>query len=114
MAVYYLGRVSAVILSKHAIANINLQGYDAKGGSVASPFPPGLKFLSGNSNARSFNSTALTYNGNASYPGVPVANRVTFACIDYNNHMPQKPYMANTNWWVSRLPLLRVFELTQI
>jgi hypothetical protein len=79
-------------------AYIILQGYDAQGGSVASPFPPGLKFLSGNSNARAFNSTALTYNDNATYPGVPIANRVTFACIDYNNPMPQTNYMSNTNW----------------
>jgi len=80
------------------IADTNPQGYDAMGGSFASPFPPGLKFLSGNNNARAFDSTTLTYNGDATYPGVPVANRVTFACIDYNNPMPQTPYMANTNW----------------
>lgn len=98
MAVYYLGRVSAVVVSGILVAYTTSQGYDAMGGSVASPFPPGLKFLSGNSNTRTFNTTALTYNGNATHPGVPVANRVTFACIDYNNPMPQTPYMANTNW----------------
>jgi hypothetical protein len=79
-------------------AYITIQGYDAQGGSVASPFPSGPKLLSGNSNAKAFNSTALTYNGNPTYPGVPIANRVTFACIDYNNPMPQTNHMSNTNW----------------
>ncbi|KFY78023.1 hypothetical protein V499_02735 [Pseudogymnoascus sp. VKM F-103] len=79
MAVYYLGR-----------------GMDAAGGTKASPFPKGLKFLSGNNNARSYDANTKTY-GNATYPNVPVADRVTFACIDYKNPKPQAHYMSDTN-----------------
>ncbi|KFY47208.1 hypothetical protein V495_02060 [Pseudogymnoascus sp. VKM F-4514 (FW-929)] len=79
MAVYYLGR-----------------GMGAAGGTKASPFPKGIKFLSGNNNARSYDANTMTY-GNATYPNVPVANRVTFACIDYNNPKPQANYMSDAN-----------------
>lgn len=70
---------------------------DAAGGTKASPFPKGLKFLSGNNNARSYDANTKTY-GNATYPNVPVADRVTFACIDYKNPKPQAHYMSDTNW----------------
>jgi hypothetical protein len=70
---------------------------DGAGGTKASPFPKGIKFLSGNNNARSYDANTMTY-GNATYPNVPVANRVTFACIDYNSPKPQANYMSDTNW----------------
>ncbi|KFY16649.1 hypothetical protein V492_01177 [Pseudogymnoascus sp. VKM F-4246] len=81
MAVYYLGR-----------------GMDAAGGTLAAPFPKGLKFLSGNNNARSYDADTMTY-GNDKYPSVPVANRVTFACVDYNSPRPETHYMSDTNWY---------------
>ncbi|TAQ86807.1 hypothetical protein B7494_g4889 [Chlorociboria aeruginascens] len=80
MAIYYLGR-----------------GADPAGNTVASPFPAGLKMLSGNNNARSFDNTTMTYSGDPNNPPTQVANRVTFACIDYNSPQAENPYMANTN-----------------
>ncbi|KFZ11851.1 hypothetical protein V502_07371 [Pseudogymnoascus sp. VKM F-4520 (FW-2644)] len=79
MAVYYLGR-----------------GMDAAGGTLAGPFPKGLKFLSGNNDARSYDANTMTY-GNETYPSVPIANRVTFACVDYNNPRPETHYISDTN-----------------
>ncbi|OBT81142.1 hypothetical protein VE02_10183 [Pseudogymnoascus sp. 03VT05] len=79
MAVYYLGR-----------------GKDAAGGTMASPFPKGLKFLSGNNNARSYDANTMTY-GNDMNASVPIANRVTFACVDYSNPRPETHYMSDTN-----------------
>ncbi|OBT75530.1 hypothetical protein VF21_04894 [Pseudogymnoascus sp. 05NY08] len=79
MAVYYLGR-----------------GKDAAGGTMASPFPKGLKFLSGNNNATSYDANTMTY-GNDMYASVPIANRVTFACVDYDNPRPETHYMLDTN-----------------
>lgn len=70
---------------------------DSAGGTLAATFPKGLKFLSGNNNARSYDANTMTY-GNETYPSVPIANRVTFACVDYNNPRPETHYMSNTNW----------------
>lgn len=44
------------------------------------PFPPGLQMLTGDSLARSYDNTTMTW-GNATYPGRPVADRVSFACL---------------------------------
>ena len=77
MAVYYLGRGMG------------------PNGSSAQPFPPGLKMMSGNNYARSYNDTAMTW-GNSTYPSRPLADRVSFACIDYNNPMAQTPGLDNT------------------
>ncbi|OBT54723.1 hypothetical protein VE04_03981 [Pseudogymnoascus sp. 24MN13] len=79
MAVYYLGR-----------------GKNAAGSNLAAPFPKGLKFLSGNNNARSYDANTMTY-GNDMYLGVPIANRVTFAWVDYNKLRPETHYMSDTN-----------------
>ncbi len=72
MAVYYLGRGST-----------NPGDYSA--------FPKGLKMLSGNNNARSYDNTTLT----TSSGGRPVADRVSFACIDYNNPHSETPGFGN-------------------
>ncbi|OBT92322.1 hypothetical protein VE01_09379 [Pseudogymnoascus verrucosus] len=79
MAVYYLGG-----------------GKNAAGSNLAAPFPKGLKFLSSNNNARSYDASTMAY-GNAMYPDIPIANRVTFACVDYNNPRPETHYMSDTN-----------------
>ena len=47
-------------------------------------FPKGLKLFSGNSDARSFDATTLTVPG-----GRPIAERVNFACVDYENPGPE-------------------------
>ncbi|RDW73681.1 hypothetical protein BP5796_07123 [Coleophoma crateriformis] len=77
MAVYYLGR-----------------GIGADGSSAV-PFPEGLRMLSGNSFARHYDNTIMTW-GNETYPPRPVADRVSFACLDYNSK-PQTSGMVNTN-----------------
>lgn len=69
MAVYYLGR-----------------GADANGNKVASPFPPGLKMLSGINTARTQDLAARTY-GNSSYPSRLVSEAVSMACINYTPGM---------------------------
>lgn len=85
MAVYYLGR-----------------GVDAYGNPNATPFPPGFKMLSGNNNARIYDDTTMTW-GNETYPPTQVANRVTFACLNYENEPPQTNNMSSTNWYESEL-----------
>ncbi|RDW68089.1 hypothetical protein BP6252_09485 [Coleophoma cylindrospora] len=77
MAVYYLGR-----------------GIGADGSSAV-PFPEGLRMLSGNNLARHYDSTTMTW-GNKTYPPRPVADRVSFACIDYSHAIPQSTGMVNT------------------
>ncbi|KIM96518.1 hypothetical protein OIDMADRAFT_148350 [Oidiodendron maius Zn] len=79
MAVYYLGR-----------------GVDAYGNPNATPFPPGFKMFSGNNNARTYDSETMTW-GNSTYPPTEVANRVTFACLNYANEPPQTYNMSSTN-----------------
>ncbi|KAL8697703.1 MAG: hypothetical protein Q9201_006976 [Fulgogasparrea decipioides] len=70
MTVYYLGRGN----------DKNIQ-----------PFPPGFRMVSGNKNARSYNKQALI-------PGSdrPIADRVSFACLDANPSKEQ-PGMTETN-----------------
>ncbi|KAI9830739.1 MAG: hypothetical protein M1819_005403 [Sarea resinae] len=72
MAVYYLGRDNN---------ETDLQ-----------PFPPGFRMLSGNMLSRSYDNSTLTY-----LNGQPVANRVSFACLDYSNPHPEEPYMSITD-----------------
>jgi hypothetical protein len=55
-----------------------------------------MKMQTGNSTARVYDSSTMTY-GNGTYPPRPVADRVSFACIDYNHPRPQTANMSNTN-----------------
>ena len=73
--VYYLGR---------GVNDSNIQ-----------PFPPGFRVLSGDSGVRAFDSSTLTY-GNLQYGSEPIANRVSFACLD-TEPMAEQPYMFRTN-----------------
>lgn len=58
------------------------------------PFPKGMMILSGDKSARSYDNTTMTY-GTKEYPGRPVADRVTFNCLD--DEIVEKSYMHNTN-----------------
>ncbi|KAK5193940.1 hypothetical protein LTR99_005830 [Exophiala xenobiotica] len=60
------------------------------------PFPYGFKMLSGDSTARSYDNSTMTY-GNKTYGSRPVSDRVSFVCIDYNNPQQETPYLNNTN-----------------
>lgn len=53
-------------------------------------FPPGYRVLSGDAAARSYDASTLTY-GNKQYGGEPIANRVSFACLDSSGPMPETP-----------------------
>jgi hypothetical protein len=97
MAVYYLGRVSLDAYQFYFLAYQFRQGKNAAGSNLAASFPKGLKFLSGNNNARSYDANTMTY-GNDMYLGVPIANRVTFAWVYYNKLRPETHYMSDTNW----------------
>jgi Domain of unknown function (DUF1996)/WSC domain len=55
------------------------------------PFPPGFQMLSGDSNVRSYDNTTLTYLNTR-----PVADRVSFACLDSSGPMAEQPYMFRT------------------
>ncbi|KAK1081015.1 hypothetical protein LTR33_005045 [Friedmanniomyces endolithicus] len=71
--------------------------YLARGPNVTSiiPFPPGFKILSGDKSARSYDNETLTW-GNAAYPGRPIADRVSFACLPASGPEPaNQPYMFN-------------------
>lgn len=87
MAVYYLGR-----------------GVDAYSNATATPFPEGFKVLSGNNNARTYDNDTMTW-GNATYPPTQVANRVNFACLNYEDEPPATNNMSNTDWYLALLPL---------
>lgn len=54
------------------------------------PFPPGFRVLSGDSAARSYDASTLTY-GNRQYGGRPIADRTSFACLDRSGPMPETP-----------------------
>ncbi|KAM0719184.1 hypothetical protein Q7P37_005089 [Cladosporium fusiforme] len=58
------------------------------------PFPKGFMMLSGDKSARSYDNTTMTY-GTKQYPGRPVADRVSFNCID--NPIIELPYLHQTN-----------------
>lgn len=51
--------------------------------------------LSGDKSARSYDNTTMTY-GNSTYPGRPVADRVSFACLA-DEPLKEEPYMFRTN-----------------
>lgn len=76
MVVYYLGRGDN---------RANMQ-----------PFPPGFRMLSGNALARSYDNQTMTFNNNT-VSGRPVADRVSFACLDSANQYPETPGMIHTS-----------------
>ncbi|KAL8926746.1 MAG: hypothetical protein Q9208_002820 [Pyrenodesmia sp. 3 TL-2023] len=71
MTVYYLGRGD----------DKNIQ-----------PFPPGFRMVSGKASARSYDQNTLI-------PGTkrPVADRVSFACLDYSSSSKEQPGMVSTD-----------------
>lgn len=80
MTVYYLGR-----------------GANNNGNTTASPFPKGLKMLSGNNFARTQDLTTYTW-GNKTYPPRLVSEAVSMVCINYeNNTGAQTVNMTNMN-----------------
>ncbi len=58
----------------------------------AIPFPPGFKMASGDNFARSYNTTAKTYLGDRN-----IADRVSYACLDYDHPTPEQPGLNQTN-----------------
>ncbi|TKA82437.1 hypothetical protein B0A49_00036 [Cryomyces minteri] len=59
------------------------------------PFPKGFMMLSGNSALRSYDNTTMTYS-NSQYKGRPIADRVSFNCLDVAP-MAEQPWMFNTS-----------------
>ncbi|KAJ3526946.1 hypothetical protein NM208_g10945 [Fusarium decemcellulare] len=60
------------------------------------PFPPGFKMLSGDSTARSADTKTMTYN-KTGYQGRPVAERISFACLDSSGPSKERSYMWKTD-----------------
>lgn len=56
------------------------------------PFPKGLNILSGDKSAPCYDNTTYTW-GNATYTGRPVADRVSFACLE-DAPIPEQPCSA--------------------
>ncbi|KIV86256.1 hypothetical protein PV11_01876 [Exophiala sideris] len=73
--------------------------YLGRGDDIANvvSFPKGLKMVSGDSTARSYDNTTMTYGPNSTFPPRPVADRVSFVCIDYTNETPQTTFLNNTD-----------------
>ncbi|KAK5121954.1 hypothetical protein LTR85_004526 [Meristemomyces frigidus] len=72
-------------------------------------FPPGFKILSGNKALRSYDSQTMTW-GNATYPGEPVANRVSFACLTAGTQPPNQPYMFNVTQCINGMRAQIAFQ----
>ncbi|KAF9779950.1 hypothetical protein IL306_000936 [Fusarium sp. DS 682] len=60
------------------------------------PFPPGFKMLSGDNFVRSYDSKTKTYS-NSRFKGRPVADRVSFACLDSSGPSAERNYMWKTD-----------------
>ncbi len=60
-------------------------------------FPPGYRVLSGTSGQRFYDNQTLTYSPPGQGPGRPIADRVSFACLDISGPIPETPWMARTN-----------------
>jgi Domain of unknown function (DUF1996)/WSC domain len=56
------------------------------------PFPPGFRMISGDSGARHYDETVLTYKNTR-----PTADRASFACLDKSGPMAAQPYMFRTD-----------------
>ncbi|TKA70234.1 hypothetical protein B0A55_06883 [Friedmanniomyces simplex] len=74
------------------------------------PFQPGFMMLSGNKAARSYDNETVTW-GNAAYPGRPIADRVSFAClVGSGPEPPNQPYIFNATSCVNGLRGQIVFQ----
>ncbi|KAH7276186.1 hypothetical protein B0J15DRAFT_476657 [Fusarium solani] len=60
------------------------------------PFPPGFKMLSGDSTARSADTKTMTYS-KTGYKGRPVAERISFACLDSSGPSKERNFMWRTD-----------------
>lgn len=56
------------------------------------PFPPGFRMLSGDNGARHYDNLTMTYLDDR-----PIADRVTFACLDKSGPMAEQNYMFRTD-----------------
>lgn len=63
------------------------------------PFPPGYRVLAGDSGVRSYDDKKLTYGGNRTktYQNRPIADRVSFACLNYDKPSPETPRFNQTD-----------------
>ncbi|KAI7498899.1 WSC-domain-containing protein [Hortaea werneckii] len=73
------------------------------------PFPRGFQMLSGNKAARSYDNQTMTW-GNAQYPGRPVADRVSFACLTAGPGGPEQPYMFTPTLCVNNMRAQIAFQ----
>ncbi|KIW24456.1 uncharacterized protein PV07_10168 [Cladophialophora immunda] len=68
--------------------------YVGRGGNSSNtvPFPAGFKMITGDTRQRSYDNSTLTYLNTR-----PVADRVSFHCIDEANDIPEQHYMFRTD-----------------
>jgi len=78
----------------HLIVGTVLTPLLGRGGNSSNTvvFPEGFKMITGDTTARSYDNTTLTYDSTT-----PVANRVSFRCINEANDIPETHYINDTN-----------------
>lgn len=88
MTVYYVGELFTVE------STIKADAASGRGGNASStkPFPPGFSMISGNPVLRHYDTTDLTYENVR-----PIADRVSFRCINEANNIPETHYINDTN-----------------
>ncbi|KAK5166109.1 uncharacterized protein LTR77_008370 [Saxophila tyrrhenica] len=59
------------------------------------PYPKGFMILTGDKGARSYDNETMTW-GNATYPGRPIADRISFVCLPDGPPLPEGRHMFNT------------------
>ncbi|KAH9811722.1 hypothetical protein Tdes44962_MAKER05870 [Teratosphaeria destructans] len=79
------------------------------GSNNLTTFPPGLKMLSGSQATRAYDNTTMTW-GNATYPGRPIADRVSFACLTEGAEPPNQPYMYNATQCINGMRAQITFQ----
>ena len=89
MTVYYVGTSNSVSTYRPSTKYLTGRGGDS---SNTVPFPPGFQMISGNSLLRSYDATDLTYQDTR-----PIADRVSFRCINEANNIPEQHYMFDTD-----------------
>ena len=88
MTVYYVGELRP----RSDLRSITARVGRGANSSWTTAFPPGFRMIAGDSTARSYDDQSWTY-----LQVRPVADRVSFRCINDANDLPEKPYMWRTD-----------------
>ncbi|KAF2157675.1 WSC-domain-containing protein [Myriangium duriaei CBS 260.36] len=84
-----------------AVAYYLGRGATQSNNTIISPYPKGLKIVSGNKANRRYNATGNTW-GNATYPSRPLQDAISFACLAAGPG-PETPNMVNVSTCINGL-----------